>query len=180
MPSENGRYATITEEGVLSRSPAAERPPALIGRGAPCRELDQLASAVRAGHSRALVIRGEPGIGKTALLEYVAAHAPGCRVERTTGIQSELELAFAGLHQLCQPMLDHLDAAPAPQRAALRIALGLSTGPAPDRFLVGLAVLSLLSDVAQEQPLICLVDDAHWLDQASAQVLAFAARRLGA
>ena len=180
MPSENRRYATITEEGVLSRSPTAERPPALIGRGAPCRELDQLASAVRAGHSRALVIRGEPGIGKTALLEYVAAHAPGCRVERTTGIQSELELAFAGLHQLCQPMLDHLDAAPAPQRAALRIALGLSTGPAPDRFLVGLAVLSLLSDVAQEQPLICLVDDAHWLDQASAQVLAFAARRLGA
>jgi predicted ATPase len=179
MPPENHRYSTIAEKGVLSRSPTAQRPAGLIGRSAPCRELDQLVNAIRAGQSRALVVGGEPGIGKTALLEYLAAHAPGCRVERATGIQSELELAFAGLHQLCRPMLSHLDAAPAPQRTALRTALGMSTGPAPDRFLVGLAVLGLLSDVAQEQPLLCLVDDAQWLDQASAQVLAFAARRLG-
>jgi len=125
-------------------------------------------------------MRGEQGIGKAALLDYVAAHAMGCRVERATGVQSELELAFAGLHQLCAPMMDHLDSVPAPQRDALQTALGVSAGAPPDRFLVGLAVLSLLSDVAQEQPLLCLIDDGQWLDQGSAQVLAFVARRLGA
>ena len=136
--------------------------------------------AVRAGESRALVVHGEAGVGKTALLEYLAGQAPGCRVARAAGVQSEMELAFAGLHQLCAPMLDRLEALPAPQRDALRTAFGLSAGPAPDRFLVGLAVLSLLSDVAEEQPLVCLVDDEQWLDHASAQVLAFVARRLGA
>jgi len=142
--------------------------------------LDQLVEDVRAGESRALVVHGEVGAGKTALLEYLAGHAPGCRVARAAGVQSEMELAFAGLHQLCAPMLDRLEALPVPQRDALRTAFGMSAGPAPDRFLIGLAVLSLLSQVAEEQPLVCLVDDEQWLDHASAQVLAFVARRLGA
>jgi DNA-binding CsgD family transcriptional regulator len=140
--------------------------------------LDRLLDTVRAGQGRALVVAGEPGVGKTALLEYLARHSPGCRVARAAGVQSEMELAFAGLHQLCAPLLDHLADLPLPQRDALRTAFGLSAGPAPDRFLVGLAVLSLLSDVAGEQPLVCLVDDEQWLDRASAQVLGFVARRL--
>ncbi len=142
--------------------------------------LDRLVDAVRAGESRALVVRGEPGVGKTALLEYLAEQASGCRVVRVAGVQSEMELVFAGLHQLLGPMLDHLEHLPAPQSGALRTAFGVSPGAAPDRFLVGLAVLSLLSEVAEERPLICLVDDEQWLDRASAQVLAFVARRLGA
>jgi len=127
-----------------------------------------------------VVLSGEAGVGKTALLDYVAGHAAGCRVVRATGVQSEMELAFAGLQQLCKPLLDHLDRLPGPQREALAIAFGLSAGAAPDRFLVGLAVLGLLSDAAGEQPLVCLVDDEQWLDQASAQALGFAARRLDA
>ena len=127
-----------------------------------------------------MVLAGEAGVGKTALLDYVAGHASGCRVVRATGVQSEMELAFAGLQQLCKPLLDHLDRLPGPQRDALQTAFGLSAGPAPDRFLVGLAVLSLLSDAAEEQPLVCLVDDQQWLDHASAQALGFAARRLEA
>jgi DNA-binding CsgD family transcriptional regulator len=153
----------------------------LTGRDTECAVLDQLVESVaRAGESRALVLHGEVGVGKTALLEYLAGHAPGCRVARASGVQSEMELAFAGLHQLCAPMLDRLDALPVPQRVALRIAFGMSSGPAPDRFLIGLAVLSLLSDVASARPLVCLIDDEQWLDHASAQVLAFVARRLGA
>jgi DNA-binding CsgD family transcriptional regulator len=127
-----------------------------------------------------LVVRGAPGVGKSALLEYVAGRASGCRVARAAGVQSEMELAFSGLGQLCAPMLDRVDRLPEPQRDALRTAFGLAGGAAPDRFLVGLAVLGLLSDVADEEPLVCLVDDAQWLDQASAQALAFVARRLGA
>jgi DNA-binding CsgD family transcriptional regulator len=143
--------------------------------------LDQLIEAVRhAGESRALVVHGEAGVGKTALLEYLAGQVPGCRVARAVGVQSEMELAFAGLHQLCAPMLQRLETLPVPQRDALRTAFGISAGPVPDRFLIGLAVLSLLSHVAEEQPLLCLVDDGQWLDHASAQVLAFVARRLGA
>jgi hypothetical protein len=126
------------------------------------------------------VVRGEPGVGKTALLDYLVEHASGCRVARVAGVQSEMELAFAGLHQLCAPMLGRLQRLPGPQRAALRTAFGLGPGSAPDRFLVGLATLSLLADVAEEDPLVCLVDDAQWLDQASAQVLGFVARRLAA
>ena len=180
MPPENDRYAVIAGEGALARSPGSHES-TLIGRGDLCRELDVLVGGVCAGQSRALVVRGEPGIGKTALLDYVAIHAPGCRVERITGIQSELELAFAALHQLCQPMLEHhLAGMPEPQQTALRTALGISAGLAPDRFLVGLAVLGLLSGAAQDRPLLCLIDDAQWLDRASAQVLGFAARRLGA
>ena len=125
------------------------------------------------------MVRGEPGVGKSALLDYVAEKASGCRVARTAGVQSEMELAFSGLNQLCIPMLDRLDRLPEPQRDALRTAFGFAGGAAPDRFLVGLAVLSLLSDVAGEEPLICLVDDAQWLDCASAQILGFVARRLG-
>jgi DNA-binding CsgD family transcriptional regulator len=152
----------------------------LRGRRSECGVLDRLVDAVRAGESRALVVAGEPGVGKTALLDYVAGRASGFRVARAVGVQSEMELAFAGLQQLCTPMLDGLERLPTPQRDALRTAFGLSAGPAPDRFLVGLAVLSLLAEAAAEQPLICLVDDQQWLDRASAQVLGFAARRLGA
>jgi DNA-binding CsgD family transcriptional regulator len=141
--------------------------------------LERLAVAVLAGESRVLVVHGEAGVGKTALLEHLAGHAPGLRVTRASGVQSEMELAFAGLHQLCAPTLDSLDTLPAPQRDALRTAFGMSSGPAPDRFLLGLAVLSLLSHAAAKQPLLCLVDDHQWLDRASAQILAFAARRLG-
>ena len=141
---------------------------------------DGLIDAVRAGESRVLVVRGEAGVGKTALLEYVAGRATGCQVARATGVQSEMELAFAGLHQLCAPMLDHLDQLPGPQRDALRTAFGIGAGSAPDRFLVALAVLGLLSEVAGERPLVCVVDDQQWFDSASAQVLGFVARRLAA
>jgi len=142
--------------------------------------LDRLIEAVRAGKSRALVVRGDPGVGKTVLLDYLAGHARGCRVAYTVGVQTEMELAFAGLHQLCASMLAHADSIPVPQRDALLTAFGMAAGPPPDRFLVGLAGLSLLSEMAGERPLICLVDDAQWLDQASAQALGFTARRLAA
>ena len=167
--------------------PTGSAEPLPLGRHAPLRgraseltALARLVEAVLAGQSRVLVIRGEPGAGKTALLDYLAGQAPGCRVVRAVGVQSEMELAFAGLHQLCVPMLTRLDGLPEPQREALRTAFGLSAGPAPDRFLVGLAVLSLLSEEAGEQPLLCLVDDHQWLDRASAQALGFVARRLAA
>jgi DNA-binding CsgD family transcriptional regulator len=152
----------------------------LTGRDAERRVLDRLVGAVRAGESRALVVHGEPGVGKTALLDYLGGSAPGCRIERAAGVQSEMELAFAGLHQLCAPMLDRLEAVPVPQREALRTTFGMSAGPVADRFLVGLAVLSLMSAVAERQPLMCLVDDGQWLDSASRMVLAFVARRLEA
>ncbi|TQR87536.1 AAA family ATPase [Mycobacterium hodleri] len=150
-----------------------------MGRRDECAILDRLVDAVRSGESRALVIRGEPGVGKTALLEYLANRAD-FRVARTAGVQAEMELAYAGLHQLCSPMLNRLDDLPGPQRSALCTALGMAEGPPPDRFLVGLAVLNLLAVVAADRPLLCLVDDQQWLDSASGQVLAFVARRLGA
>jgi DNA-binding CsgD family transcriptional regulator/tetratricopeptide (TPR) repeat protein len=152
----------------------------LTGRASERGVLDRFVAGVRAGEGRALVVRGEPGVGKTVLLDYLAGRASGCRVARAAGVQSEMELAFAGLHQLCAPMLDHAESLPAPQREALRTAFGLSAGPAPDRFLVGLAVLGLLSETAGERPLVCVVDDQQWLDRASAQALGFAARRLAA
>ena len=152
----------------------------LTGRRSESDVLERLIDAVRAGQSRALVVRGEPGVGKTALLEYAVERASGFRVARAVGVQSEMELAFAGLHQLLAPMLDRLAHLPVPQRDALRTAFGIGPGSAPDRFFIGLAALSLLSDVAEERPLICLVDDEQWLDRASAQVLAFVARRLEA
>jgi DNA-binding CsgD family transcriptional regulator len=152
----------------------------LLGRRSECAALDELLASVRAGPSRALVLRGEAGVGKSALLEYLVRAASGCAIARTTGVEAEVELAFAGLHQLCAPFVDRLERLPSPQADALNIALGRCGGDAPDRFLVGLAVLSLLSDVAEERPLICVIDDAQWLDAASAQALAFVARRLGA
>jgi DNA-binding CsgD family transcriptional regulator len=150
----------------------------LPGRRSECKTLDSLLARARAGRSGALVVRGEPGVGKTSLLEYVRERASGCRVARAAGIPSEMELAFAGLHQLCGPVLDRLERLPDPQRDALSRAFALTAGEPSDRFLVSLAAMSLLSDVAAEQPLVCLVDDAQWLDRASAQVLAFVARRL--
>jgi hypothetical protein len=150
----------------------------LLGRQREREELDGLVSAVRAGQSRVLVLRGDAGVGKSALLDALAASAQRCRVARVAGVESEMELAFAGLHQLCAPMLDRFDRLPDPQRDALAIAFGLSAGVAAERFIVGLAVLSLLAESADEQPLVCLVDDAQWLDRASAQALAFVARRL--
>lgn len=158
----------------------SERDPAprLRGRRSECEALDRLVADVRAGQSRVLVLRGEAGVGKTALLDHVSKNASGWRVARASGVEAEIELPFAGLQQLCAPMLGRLDRLPGPQRDALATAFGLRTGDAPDRFLVGLAVLMLLSDAAEEQPLVCLVDDGQWLDQASRQTLAFVARRL--
>jgi DNA-binding CsgD family transcriptional regulator len=142
--------------------------------------LDDLLFAIRQGESRSLVVRGEAGIGKTALLDYLVESAPDLTVLRAVGVESEMELAYAGLHQICASRLDRLDRLPTPQRQALEIAYGLSVGDAPDRFLVGLAVLSLLSEAADERAILCLVDDAQWLDRASVLTLAFVARRLGA
>jgi DNA-binding CsgD family transcriptional regulator len=163
-----------------SRPP--DRVPKLMGRRAEREALSALVDAVRSGESRALVMRGDPGVGKTVLVDHLARRASGlgCRVARAAGVQSEMELAFAGLHQLCAPMLGHLDGIPGPQQDALRTAFGLAAGPPPDRFFVGLAVLSLLSEVATEHPLICVIDDEQWLDQVSAQALGFVARRLAA
>jgi DNA-binding CsgD family transcriptional regulator len=152
--------------------------PRLRGRHRECEALDRLLADLRAGQSQVLVLRGEAGVGKTALLEYARERASGCRVERAAGVESEMELAFAGLHQLCMPLLGSLRHLPDPQRAAISTAFGLEDGVAPDRFLVGLALLGLLSEVARPQPLVCLIDDAQWLDRASAQALAFVARRL--
>jgi DNA-binding CsgD family transcriptional regulator/tetratricopeptide (TPR) repeat protein len=150
----------------------------LLGRDEECGLLDRLIDDIRRGEGRSLVLRGEAGIGKTALLEYLVESASDLTIVRATGVESEMELAYASLHQVCAPMLDHLEGLPAPQHDALRVVFGLSAGPAPDRFLVGLAVLSLLSDVAERHPLVCVVDDAQWLDRASALALAFVARRL--
>jgi DNA-binding CsgD family transcriptional regulator/tetratricopeptide (TPR) repeat protein len=150
----------------------------LHGRRVEREALGRLLEAVRGGQSRVLVMYGEPGVGKTALLESVISSASGFRLARAVGVESEMELAFAAVQQLCTPMLDRLDQLPGPQQDALGVALGLRSGDVPDRFLVGLAVLSLLSEVAQEQPLLCVVDDAQWLDRASAQALVFVARRL--
>ncbi len=154
------------------------RGPGFVGRTSERQVLDGLLARVRGGESRVLVIRGEAGIGKTALLRYTARQASGFRLAPLTGVQAEMELPFAGVHQLCATMLDRLEVLPAPQRDALSIALGLRTGEVPEGFLVGLAVLSLLSAVAEERPLLCLVEDAQWLDAASSQVLGLVARRV--
>jgi len=152
----------------------------LRGRRSECEALDRLVADLRAGQSQVLVLHGEAGVGKTALLEYLLERASGCCLTRTAGVESEMELAFAGLHQLCAPFLDRLERLPGPQRDALSTAFNLRDGDTPDRFAVGLAVLSLLSEVAGERPLVCVVDDAHWLDRASAQALMFVARHLSA
>jgi DNA-binding CsgD family transcriptional regulator len=150
----------------------------LLGRADECAVLDGLVVDVCRGESRSLVLRGEAGIGKTALLKYLVESASDLTVDRAVGVESEMELAFAGLHQLCGPMIDRLPRLPSPQRQALEIVFGLSSGAPPDRFLVGLAVLSLFAEAADDRPLLCVVDDAQWLDHASALTLAFVARRL--
>src|SRR3954453_18566540 len=153
-------------------------PPGLLGRQAECDELDRLVAGIRGGQTRVLVVRGAAGAGKTALLEYLARHSAGCRIARAAGVESEMELPYAGLHGTCAPLLAPLPRLPAPQADALGTAFGLSAGPPPDRFLVGLAVLTLLTEGAEGQPLGRVVDDAQWLGRVSAQTLAFVGRRL--
>jgi DNA-binding CsgD family transcriptional regulator len=152
--------------------------PMLRGRRDERAVLDGLLDDTRAGRSGVLVLRGEAGIGKTALLEHAIESASDVRMLRAVGVESEMELPFAALHQLCAPVHNFIDRIPAPQREALEITFGVGAGAAPDRFLVALANLSLLSETAQERPLLCVIDDAQWLDRASAQVLGFVARRL--
>jgi DNA-binding CsgD family transcriptional regulator len=152
--------------------------PELRGRTSERERLDRLLAGVRSGHSGVLVVRGEAGIGKTALLRQAAQHASGFRVAQIAGVESEMELPYAALHQLCSPLLDALGSLPEPQQLALNVALGLASGEPPDRFLVALATLGLLSATAEERPLLCIVDDFHWLDEASARALGFVARRL--
>ena len=157
---------------------AQRRRSGLRGRRSESKALDRLLADACNDHSGVVVLRGEAGVGKTALLDYLAERADGFRVARAAGIESEMELAYAGLHQLCAPLLEGLEDLPAPQRDALSTAFGISAGEPPDRFLVGLAVLSLVAEVAEARPLLCIVDDAQWLDRVSAQTLAFVARRL--
>ncbi|HWL96319.1 MAG TPA: AAA family ATPase [Nocardioidaceae bacterium] len=154
------------------------RPADLVGRGRELRALDDVLDAPRAGHSAVLLVRGESGSGKTALLDHLEAQASGFRVVRITGVQSEMELAFASLHQLCLPLLDFADQLPEPQKTALHSAFGMSRGGPPQRFLVALATLNLLALAAEDRPLVCLVDDMQWIDQASVQTLTFVTRRL--
>src|SRR6202161_3212518 len=153
-------------------------PATLVGRGLECATVDRLLGEIRAGARRSLVMRGDPGIGKSALLDYAAAAAAGSRVIRVTGVESEMEIAFAPPHRACAPLLKHLSQLPAPQADALRVAFGLSRADPPDRFLVGLGVLGLAAEEASAQPLLCIVDDAQWIDQTSLQALAVMARRL--
>ena len=164
---------------VLRGLPLWPAAPKLVDRRIEREALDELLVAVKGGDSRALILYGEPGIGKTALLDYLTSVAEGCSVVRTSGVQSEMALAFAGLHQLCGSMLDRLALLPGPQGRALEVAFGLREGTPPDPFLIGLAVLGLLSEQAQRRPLLCLIDDFQWMDFSSAQILAFVARRLG-
>jgi hypothetical protein len=152
----------------------------LRGRRRECDAPDRMLEGTRSGSSGALVVRGEAGVGKSALLAYTAERASGFRVARAAGVQSEMELALAGLHQLRARLLGRLERLAAPQRDALATAFGLSAAAPPDPFLVGLGVLSLFSEVAAERPLLCLVDDAQWFDPASLQALAFVARRVQA
>src|SRR5258706_10600995 len=157
---------------------ASQRSTRFLDRSGERGALGQLVTGVRAGQSQVLVLRGEAGCGKTALLMRLSEAAEGCRIAWATGVESEMELAFAGLHSLCAPLLSRVRHLPAPQREALSTAFGMSAGPPPERFLVGLAVLSLLADAAEDQPLVCIVDDAQWLDHVSSQTLAFVARRV--
>ena len=153
------------------RLAAPGRPAGLRGRASECALLDELVSSIRRGESRSVVLRGEAGIGKTALLEHLLASASDLRVVRAVGVESEMELAYASLHQLCAPLLDHIEKLPAPQHRALQTVFGLSDGDPPDRFLVGLAVLSLFASVAERRPLLCVVDDAQWLDQSISAII---------
>lgn len=166
-----GRYAQRMASG---------RPPVLLGRTGERKAFDRLLTDIRDGHSAVVILRGEAGVGKTTLLHYCARQASGVRVIRIAGVEAEMELPFAALHQLCRPLLTELGVLPEPQQSAVKVALGLTVGQPPDRFLVGLAVLGLLSAGAEERPIVCLIEDAQWLDAASSQVLGFVARRLQA
>ena len=157
---------------------AVNPPPAMFGRAGELEILRRLIAKARSGRSAVLVVRGEPGIGKTELLRQLSAEASGFWIARVAGVESEMELPFAGLYQLCAPMLGRLGSLAEPQRRGLSVAFGLAPGESPDRFLVALAALSLMAESAEEQPMLCIVDDAQWLDQASAQVLGFIGRRL--
>ena len=158
----------------LTRPPGGQ----LLGRQREREVLGRLLNAARGGDGGVLVVHGEPGVGKTALLEWTVEEARQLRVLRTIGVEGEMELPFAALQQLCSPILDRSERLPDPQRDALGVAFGLSAGQTPNPFLVGLAALGLLSEASQERPLLCVVDDAQWLDRASARALAFVARRL--
>src|SRR4029079_5323554 len=147
----------------------------LRGRRRERDELGRLLTRIRSGRSGVLVVRGEAGIGKTALLEQLIEDATGCTVARATGVQADMELPFAGLQQLVGSTLGSLERLPDPQREAVEVAFGLRTGPAPDRFEVGLAMLGLLAEAAEQEPVVCIVDDAQWLDQASARAVAVSA-----
>lgn len=152
----------------------------MLGREQECRSLDGLLAALLGGESRALLVHGEPGVGKTALLEYLVARAGDCQVLGMAGVEAEMQLSFAALHQVCAPMFDRLQLLPSPQRAALEVTFGIRAGPVPERLLVGMGVLGLMAETAAERPLLIVIDDAQWLDDASAQTVAFVARRLGA
>jgi hypothetical protein len=167
----------LIEESFDKRSAQPVTAPALVGRAVECARLDQLVQRMRAGDSDVLVLRGEPGIGKTALLTYAAAQADGCRVIHLRGVESEMELPYASLHLLCTTLADAVRTLQPAHRQALEAAIGLCAGP-PDRFLVGVATLGVLAAAAARQPLLCIVDDAQWLDRSSAQALAFVGRRL--
>jgi DNA-binding CsgD family transcriptional regulator len=185
-PGWRSRTGGVRAQGLVLHRPmpahsgSGGRAPGLTGRRSERAVLDRFVDGVRAGEGQALVVRGEPGVGKTLLLEYLAGRASGCRLARAAGVQSEMELAYAGLHQLCTPLLGRTQALAVPQQEALRVALGMAAGPSPERFLVGLAVLGLLSETAEDRPLICVVDDVQWLDRASVHALGFVARRLAA
>ena len=184
LPVRRERTSTPPTRPSSDNDPAARlaglRPRELLGREHELATLEQLLETVRSGGSGALFVHGEPGIGKSALLERLIASASGCLTVRAVGVQGEVDLPYAGLHQLCRSLFNGIDTLPPPQRHALEVAFGLTSGDASDRYLVGLAVLSLLSEAATTRPLLCVVDDAQWLDTETTRVLAFVARRLGA
>jgi hypothetical protein len=159
-------------------SVSTAEPAELLGRAEECAALDRLLKEALAGESRVIVLRGDAGVGKSALIRCLSARTAGWRIATVVGVESEMELACSGVHQLCTPLLGYLERLPDPQRVALATVFGLKAGPTPDRFLVALSALTLLAEAAEDQPLLCFVDDAHWLDAASAQILGFVARRL--
>ena len=163
---------------MVRRMAKAGRAPRLSGRDGECTTLRGLISNLQTGSGQVLVLRGEAGVGKSALLRYLTGQTADVRCAQVAGVESDTELAFAGLQQLCAPLMSHLGELPEPQREALTVAFGLGLGTTPDRFLVGLAVLSLMSAAAEDKPLLCVVDDAQWLDEVSLQTLGFVARRL--
>ncbi|HEX6520264.1 MAG TPA: ATP-binding protein, partial [Streptosporangiaceae bacterium] len=178
MPCRFAAAACRNRGAALWRGTSEGAAGMLVGRVTEVTALDQTLTTVRSGMSSTLVLRGQAGIGKTALLDWTAEHAADMRVIRASGVESEMDLGYATLHQLLMPFLGSLDGLPQPQREALRSAFGLVAGPPPDRFLVGLATLTLITGPSTRQPVLCLIDDAQWLDQVSVEVLGFVARRL--